>query len=573
MKVLDASAELSVDLAADASAEPAAEQSVHQSAPSAANRGLACAAEVSPELFQNIIGAMELGAAVWQLENPEDPGTLRLLAYNAAAERSSGIPWASFLNKTMAEVFPSIVGTPILRQYRDVALSGRSIDLAEQSFTTAHDVVHIYAVRAHGLPNRCVLVTFTNITGQRQIGQDLDRFFELTLHMVCIAGTDGYFKRINPAFERVLGYTQEELLSTPFISFVHPEDVASTLAEAQKLSAGVPTIRFENRYRKKNGDYCWLSWTTAPFGNKLYTSAQDVTEAKRIEADLRETTLALAQRAAEAQLLAESRRSLLEELEKYLGVIEQQQTALRRSEKLAAIGQLAASVGHELRNPLGAVRNAATYLSRRLLDQDGAVRAVSDPKIPQFFDIMERELTMMGKIINDLLDFARERELILQPCPLRSLTEEAISLVHIGAVAVENGVPADLPMPHVDREQLRQVLVNLIQNAVDAIPRERAGRVTISATGGDGAAFVLSIQDNGSGIPQSSLGRIFEPLYTTKLKGTGLGLAIVQSIIRRHRGHITVQSQTDLGTTFTLTIPGTSSISSQGGMARDRGQP
>lgn len=541
-----------------------AEQSVLQEP----QRGLAAVADVSLELLQNIIGAMELGAAVWHLEDPDDPGSLRMLAYNAAAERSSGVPWASFLNRTMAEVFPMILDTPIPGQYRDVALSGRSIELGDQSFTVSHQGVQVYAVRAYGLPNRCVLVTFTNITGQRQLSQELDRFFVMTLHMVCIAGTDGYFKRINPAFERVLGYSQDELLAAPFISFVHPEDVESTLAEVQKLSTGLPTVRFENRYRKKSGDYCWLSWTTAPFGNKLYASAQDITEAKRIEADLRETTLALAQRAAESQLLAESRRSLLEEQEKYLGVIEQQQTALRRSEKLAAIGQLAASVGHELRNPLGAVRNAVTYLSRRLLDHEGSVRAVSDPKIPQFFDIMERELTMMGKIINDLLDFARERELVLQPCPLRPLADEAITLVHCGAVTVENRVPVELPMPYVDREQLRQVLVNLIQNAVDAIPRERPGHVVVSARGGDGAPFELKVQDNGSGIPESSIEHIFEPLYTTKLKGTGLGLAIVQSIVHRHRGHITVQSETELGTTITLSMPGTPSSTSQ-----DRWQP
>jgi signal transduction histidine kinase len=228
---------------------------------------------------------------------------------------------------------------------------------------------------------------------------------------------------------------------------------------------------------------------------------------------------------------------------------EASQEALVRSEKLAAVGQLAASVGHELRNPLAAVRTAATYIGKRVKDGQA-----SDPKVPQFIGVIERELGACSKIISDLLDFARERPPEMAPCPLRNLVADAIALVPGRAnVEIVNEVPEDLPVPNLDKDQFRQVIVNLVQNAVEAMPAEGSGRVAVKGAV-QGSGIRLSIADNGPGISKETLGHIFEPLFTTKTKGTGLGLAIVHNILRRHGADVNVESELGKGTTFHVDI-------------------
>ena len=239
------------------------------------------------------------------------------------------------------------------------------------------------------------------------------------------------------------------------------------------------------------------------------------------------------------------------ELEKTFAELERTHQIVTRTEKLAAVGQLAASVGHELRNPLTAIRNAHAYISKRVLKSNAA----SDARTVQFLGLQEREIHACNRIISDLLDFARERPLDLRPCPLRPLVEEAFSVVTgSDGVALINEVGADLPVPALDRDQFRQALVNLVQNAVEAMPG-RAGTVRVSATTSTGGSWRLTVKDNGAGIPAELRAKIFEPLFTTKSKGTGLGLAVVATMLKRHGCAISLQSEVGRGTEFAIEIP------------------
>src|SRR5213593_4236755 len=126
------------------------------------------------------------------------------------------------------------------------------------------------------------------MTRRKKTDDELERLFQLSLDLLCIANTDGFFTRVNPAFERVLGYSREELLSRRFIEFVHPDDWPGTLREMANLKEGLPVVDFENRYRARDGTYRWLAWRAAPAPARdlIYAVARDITDLKRSQEQL-----------------------------------------------------------------------------------------------------------------------------------------------------------------------------------------------------------------------------------------------------------------------------------------------
>lgn len=239
-----------------------------------------------------------------------------------------------------------------------------------------------------------------------------------------------------------------------------------------------------------------------------------------------------------------------QELEEANKQLLEAQDQLLRTEKLAAIGQLAGSVAHDLRNPLGVIKNAIYYLRRRL---SGSEVAQSNPRIGQFLQIIDQEVEHSNQVIADLMTFARVNAPSLSPTDLLEVLESAQSGMEINEnVRVARRFDADLPDVLADSEQLRRVFMNLTMNAQDAMPE--GGELTVSARRVDGFAEV-AFSDTGVGISDEDVKKVFDPLSTTKSNGTGLGLAICQQIVSRHGGTIGVASQPSAGATFTVRLP------------------
>jgi two-component system sensor histidine kinase HydH len=225
---------------------------------------------------------------------------------------------------------------------------------------------------------------------------------------------------------------------------------------------------------------------------------------------------------------------------------------VRRSEKLAAVGNLAAGVAHEIRNPLSSIKGYATFFRGKFPPESEEAEAAQ---------IMAREVDRLNRVISELLEFARPSDLKLEPVDLPELVEHALKLVRPDAehnqVRVEVKAAEDLPLTPVDPDRISQALLNLFLNAIQAMPEGGALSVRLALEGnGQGERrAVVEIADQGQGIEAEHLAKIFDPYFTTKGAGTGLGLAIVHKIIEAHRGEIKVASAKGKGSVFTLRLP------------------
>jgi len=226
------------------------------------------------------------------------------------------------------------------------------------------------------------------------------------------------------------------------------------------------------------------------------------------------------------------------------------QEQLIRSERLAAIGQLAGGVGHELRNPLGAIKNAVYYVKGKVAK---GKLGQKEPRVMEFLDIMDDEINSSSKIINDLLGFSRVGKPAVSPTQVKKVIEDALSRTPIPEnIALTKRLDTDLTEIEIDSDQIQQALVNIITNAVQAMPD--GGKLTIG-TKEKGGFLEVEISDTGSGMPKEVKDKIFEPLFTTRAKGIGLGLAVSKSIIDRHGGNIEVKSKVGEGTTINIKLP------------------
>jgi len=258
-----------------------------------------------------------------------------------------------------------------------------------------------------------------------------------------------------------------------------------------------------------------------------------------------EVTLDITEHKKTQQKLKEYSKNLEKMVTERTKKLKDTQEELVRKEKLALLGQMAGSVSHELRNPLGVISNAIYYLKMVLPE--------ANKEIKEYLEMISKEVKVSDKIISDLLDLSRTKVAEKEKVAISSLITDVLEKHPPSKkVKVTTNIPPSLPFIFVDSQQIKQVLINLITNSYQAMPEK--GELRIKAKVNKGEVFIF-ITDTGSGISKENLKKLFEPLFTTKAKGVGLGLSIVRNLTEVNGGKIKAESKKGEGTTFTLVFP------------------
>jgi PAS domain S-box-containing protein len=354
---------------------------------------------------------------------------------------------------------------------------------------------------------------------RRRLMEERDRFFNLCPEMICVAGFDGYFKMLNPAWEAALGWSVEELLSKPYIEFIHPDDREKTDDEAERHFDNEKTIRFENRYLSKDGSSRWFLWTATPLVEMslVYASARDITDRKKIE-------------------------------------------ALRV--------EVARHVNHELRTPM-----ASQLLALKMME--GELSPSLDQPKRQMLEIAIHSAEHIVKMVDDLLDVTRSETGKLSVKPV-SFDAVALAAAVVGAfegsarrkeLSLALEAAQGLALAYGDPLRVRQIVSNLVDNAFKFTPN--GGRITVSLRRSLESPDQLTfcIADTGQGISSEDLKRIFDRLYQTEnvaregTAGLGLGLYICKQLVEVQGGRIWVESEKGKGSSFFFTIPSSAAVS------------
>lgn len=355
-------------------------------------------------------------------------------------------------------------------------------------------------------------------------------------------GTDGRLIWVNPAVERLTGYSVAEChaMEDYPLALVLPDDrdsIAAILAAAREGSSGNDA---EFRILHRDGSTRWAAVSWQPMSmpqqgrHGFRTSVRDTTERRKLRDQLR--------------LYAEHLEQLVQERTLRIQQLERHR---RKIEKLAALGQLAAGVAHEINNPLAGLRNAFEL-----------IKADLQPQHPHFelLELIDREIERVGSIIHQMYQLygrAPQRPTEFDPA---QAVQEVVEL--LGRVARNRGVSLrheaaeELPLARLPEGEVKQVLYNLIQNAIQASPAGETVRIRVAA---DRDEIAVIVEDRGPGIPDDVLPRIFDPFFSTKTDeshaGMGLGLSVSRSVIEALGGRIEVDSRPARGSTFTAVFP------------------
>ncbi|HEX9329415.1 MAG TPA: MASE4 domain-containing protein, partial [Reyranella sp.] len=406
-----------------------------------------------------------------------------------------------------------------------LALAAIAIGNALSVFGGGRYTVGWYACRLSWLLSSCVLLLYFLGQFVRQEGQltraaddleertrERDRIWSVSEDLLGVSTFDGYFVSLNPAWEKVLGWTEAEVKAMHVDVLRHPDDAAHSRLGRARLAEGMPTVRMQNRFRHKDGSWRWISWTMSADQGLIYVAGRDVTAEKQAEEALRKAEADAAHR-----------------------------------HKMEALGQLTGGVAHDFNNLLMIVSG---YIPR-LKEAVG-----SDLKASQAALAIESASRRGAALTRQLLSFSRRQPLNPEVIDAASTIRELEPILRstIGPqVHLEFALAPNLGLVRVDTSEFELALLNIVLNARDAIQQD--GAVTILAEnrqlgagrapdGLSGAFVVIAVRDSGQGMAPDVLSRVFDPFFTTKPvgKGTGLGLSQVHGFSRQSGGTVTIDS-------------------------------
>ena len=371
-----------------------------------------------------------------------------------------------------------------------------------------------------------------------------DRLWRTSQDAFLVISPDGVCLSVSPAYERLLGWTEQESLRKPFTNCTHRDDAERTAAEFRSVAAGKPSRGFEIRMRHKDGGWRWIAWTAALDGGRIYAVARDVTDEK-----------------ARAEEVAAINRKLVAQIEERERVEEK----LRRMQRLEAVGQLTSGVAHDFNNLLTVVLGNATFVKK------GIAAAGLDGKLLDRLDHVRTAAERGATLTAQLLAFSRRQRLEARPVDLNAAVENMRTLLQtsVGSrVRVRTALDPELRRALVDPTQIELVLLNLAINARDAM--EGGGSLTVETANARlgephrpeeppaGEYVMVAVADTGSGMPPEIAAKAFEPFFTTKPvgKGSGLGLAQVYGFAKQSGGGVSIESAPGRGTTVKVYLPG-----------------
>jgi PAS domain S-box-containing protein len=372
-----------------------------------------------------------------------------------------------------------------------------------------------------------------NETLEQQVAErtrERDRLWRVSEDFIGVADFSDRWVNVNPAATAILGWSRDEFLSMPISTLWHPEDTGTTLSHRGQLIEGGRTVRFQNRYRHKDGSYRWLSWSSTAEQGLIYALGRDVT----------------AERAA-----AEALRRAEEQL--------------RQAQKMEAVGQLTGGIAHDFNNLLTGVIGSLDLMQKRIAQERFA-------DVERYATLAATSANRAAALTHRLLAFARRQPLDPKPVNVNQLVHSIEDLLRrtIGeTIELEIVAAGGLWATFCDPHQLESALLNLVINSRDAMPA--GGRLTIETANSHldnlyaaeqrdvapGQYVCLSVTDTGVGMSAAVRARAFDPFFTTKPigQGTGLGLSMIYGFARQSEGHVRIYSEVDAGTTVKLYLP------------------